>query len=557
MRQEGNITEQELNDSLKKKINDSSTNSTLSKQQIGTLTALQTADKSNLVNAINEVKAGSSNIGGCWGTNTSYAVTINMKYEDGRPFYIVPHVTCGNNPTLSVNGNGALYIRNTDNETLAAGDMIAGVPVMLVKYGANFFRKASNKIKMFPDDDNVNPGEGSLITSNTLYSGTDESRIYFKVNRIVNSKLVVATFGGNLNLLYLPSGKYKVIANGISSGSRMRLWNNKYYILDTFIFDLKFNLIKSFNTRSAPDHIEDKSNDKGSANENFSWGRRNNSLLLSKDKRTLYYVQYIPTGEWNWSSRNYSSSYSGTWAREKCAIKLTRINDDLSMNDVYNISNLNTYNESCIYYIDGNMALIHEQNELNDMTNGTKSRVVKYNLDTSTVTKVLFSDKIGAAYNNAGHTENMHVYPVASQDVDKHFLLHHDYYIYSNRDGSNYQDTYQFINAETEQTYFLKSSPETYSKYRFRMPLIGVWGYLTNDPYKWIDSGYNYLNNVYYGDITYGVCCPNPNDGSQWSVQEIPESQMGDYTGRYRIRSYTTYDSNTGMRTLVLNVYSL
>ena len=51
----GLITQNELSDILSKKINDSDTTSKLNKQQIGTLTSLQTTNKNNLVDSINEV----------------------------------------------------------------------------------------------------------------------------------------------------------------------------------------------------------------------------------------------------------------------------------------------------------------------------------------------------------------------------------------------------------------------------------------------------------------------------------------------------------------------
>ena len=57
----GMITQNELSDSLNKKINDSDTNSKLNKQQIGSLPSLRTNSKDTLVNSINELFQYASN----------------------------------------------------------------------------------------------------------------------------------------------------------------------------------------------------------------------------------------------------------------------------------------------------------------------------------------------------------------------------------------------------------------------------------------------------------------------------------------------------------------
>ena len=57
----GMITQNELSDSLNKKVNDSDTNSKLNKQQIGSLSSLRTNSKDTLVNSINELFQSASN----------------------------------------------------------------------------------------------------------------------------------------------------------------------------------------------------------------------------------------------------------------------------------------------------------------------------------------------------------------------------------------------------------------------------------------------------------------------------------------------------------------
>ena len=76
----GMITQNELSDSLNKKINDSDTNSKLNKQQIGTMNNLKTSKKDTLVNSINEVDDNSKlckqNIGTMGNLKTSKKDTL-------------------------------------------------------------------------------------------------------------------------------------------------------------------------------------------------------------------------------------------------------------------------------------------------------------------------------------------------------------------------------------------------------------------------------------------------------------------------------------------------
>lgn len=76
------------------------------------------------------------------GTATAYTATLDpapANIVEGFSITIVPHATCGANPTLNVNGKGAIQLRNSDNEQLSAGDLVAGRPYNFRKVGSYFF----------------------------------------------------------------------------------------------------------------------------------------------------------------------------------------------------------------------------------------------------------------------------------------------------------------------------------------------------------------------------------------------------------------------------------
>lgn len=75
------------------------------------------------------------------GTSTSYTATLNPipeMYTEGMYFIINPHVTCGQSPTLNINGLGALSIVKNDGSSLIVGDIKMSNPLLLVLINNRF-----------------------------------------------------------------------------------------------------------------------------------------------------------------------------------------------------------------------------------------------------------------------------------------------------------------------------------------------------------------------------------------------------------------------------------
>ncbi len=81
------------------------------------------------------------------GTLTAYTLNLNPapnSYADGQQFTILPHVDCGANPKLNINGLGALTILKQDGSAVEAGDIKANKPLALVRVGSSFFMRSGS-----------------------------------------------------------------------------------------------------------------------------------------------------------------------------------------------------------------------------------------------------------------------------------------------------------------------------------------------------------------------------------------------------------------------------
>jgi hypothetical protein len=75
------------------------------------------------------------------GTSTAYTVTLDpapASLPEGFGITIVPHVDCGDDPTLEVNGLGLVELKNQKGETFSAGEMVAGIPYSFRYVGTDF-----------------------------------------------------------------------------------------------------------------------------------------------------------------------------------------------------------------------------------------------------------------------------------------------------------------------------------------------------------------------------------------------------------------------------------
>lgn len=94
------------------------------------------------------------------GTSTAYVVTLNpapATLSDGFGIIIVPHIVSGTNPTLNVNGLGALALKKPDGSAYGTGDLKANIPYTFRKVGTDFLAASG--------------GGGVVISGQTQESG--------------------------------------------------------------------------------------------------------------------------------------------------------------------------------------------------------------------------------------------------------------------------------------------------------------------------------------------------------------------------------------------------
>lgn len=152
------------------------------------------------------------------GTATAYTITLNTaptSYADGQQFIINPHVDCGINPTLNVNGLGVGTILKQDGSAVLAGEIKANKPLSVVRVGSSFFIRSAgggSNIK------SIQKGITSLIDYaidvNVPINNIDvnNSVVYFSIrtkNTTLNTTFVKAklTSGTNINFAAGTSGQ--------------------------------------------------------------------------------------------------------------------------------------------------------------------------------------------------------------------------------------------------------------------------------------------------------------------------------------------------------------
>lgn len=145
------------------------------------------------------------------GTSTAYTITLNPvpeRYEDGMQITIKPHIACGNNPTLNINGLGALPIKNQEGSNIPSGDIKANIPISLVRVGSNFFIRNSGVIKV---NGLINPyivAEGENIKSGDFVSLKNNKIIKFR-NEYENS--IKTTFNSQIVSDAIATGENKAV----------------------------------------------------------------------------------------------------------------------------------------------------------------------------------------------------------------------------------------------------------------------------------------------------------------------------------------------------------
>lgn len=148
------------------------------------------------------------------GTSTAYTGNANPPldaYVDGIWVTIVPHVANGANPTLNIQGKGAVDLCNSKGVKLTAGKLLAGIPYTFRKKGTSFILQGEG-------------GEYGTATASEVLSGYT----FGTETGIVNGALALSGDATVANVLsgktfYNTNPKSKVTGtmpnNGLQSGT--------------------------------------------------------------------------------------------------------------------------------------------------------------------------------------------------------------------------------------------------------------------------------------------------------------------------------------------------
>ncbi|MEW9093931.1 MAG: PQQ-binding-like beta-propeller repeat protein [Clostridiaceae bacterium] len=195
------------------------------------------------------------------GTATAYTVALNpapTAYVDGMTITIVPHINCGVNPTLNINGLGATPLLKTDGTNFQTGELEANKPYSFVRVGSNFFIRSSgiiggkipsNKIKFSFDNKWRFNVSGSIVNAvaidkdDNTYIGTYN----YKVKKISQHGSEIWDFSGNTSNVeavavgkdgYVYSGAWGTALKKISpAGKEVWSFPTDKRIYDVFVDD--------------------------------------------------------------------------------------------------------------------------------------------------------------------------------------------------------------------------------------------------------------------------------------------------------------------------------
>lgn len=176
------------------------------------------------------------------GTATAYTVTLDpapASIVEGFGITIVPHVDCGANPTLNINGKGVIQLRNNDGESFAAGDLKAGVPYNFRKVGSYFFLSSGGGGVKIEFEDYYNDFDSALtrfaapslsrtkyqlrgtsIGDHALFAGSTESASEVEAYDSSLTRLTpLALSSGRTGIAAASNGGYAIFAGGEDVGA--------------------------------------------------------------------------------------------------------------------------------------------------------------------------------------------------------------------------------------------------------------------------------------------------------------------------------------------------
>lgn len=488
-----------------------------------TITSTNATTTTNLTN---QIVAKGNNYAVTTGTNTAYTVSISgiSAYSDGLTIVVLPNVDCGDSPKIRINALAYLPIKNLDGDLLSAGDLKAGIPIILVRVGSYFFIRASKRDGgIYDSTTELTSGSGTLLTSVSNIVTTNER--VAEVIRIVNYETVLyRTYGGYLYSFNLRKNQATKVATGLNGSGPMKLWMDKYYIYGTKIYDLKFNEVASYDTKTGDDYyIHVKDSDGDYHDRNVSHYRSTNHFILDyNDTSKLYFIQYChysPVIYYHLNS-TYSSSYSDEFYGEKVFIRVSKVNADFSLTTISDLTTLNTYDDSLAIAIKGNYIYVKEQNEL---TSSTSNYSYFTKIDMTNQTSIVRSYKSLLRERNSSSwdAQQFRAYSIGSQQADRFVRIETEYIHQS--DSSDTDKTYYYvydIAADAQQYYFYSSKSSV-------KPIRAFGGYLTNNPQLWTSSS------------TSGYL-----DGADPSSDTFVQTALGYYgnlTSKYRLIMGTSY----------------
>lgn len=500
-----------------------------------TITSTNTATTNTLTNQI--ITKG-NNYAVTTGSNIAYTVSIAgvASYSDGVTVVILPHVDCGASPTIRINTLAYLQIKNLDGDLLSAGDLKAGIPIILVRVGSYFFIRASKKSGgLFDTTPDITPGSGTLLTSgDTIVAANDRVA---EVVRIVNYETVLyRTMGNDLYTFNLRRNLATKVASGLNGYGPMKLWNKQYYIYGTKIYDLKFAEVASYATRTGDDFymvINDADGDPH--NLNFSNRRTVNHFIVDySNTANLYFIEYCHYSpvQYYHSNAKYSSSYSDEFYGERIFIRVSRVNANFSLTTVCDLPSLVTYDDSAALAIKGNYVYIKEQNLTNNGTSNY-SHFAKVDITNTASIVRTYQGLIRTRNSSAWDADQYRAYTLPSQEADRLIEIQTEHIHSSN--SSDTDKTYYYIYdilSDTQEYYFYSSSNNS-------DPIYAFGGLLTNNPQQWTTSASSgYMDGI---DPTTGTFTQSPLGyyGNLTSKYRLLMGSITTYTGTYPNYVYT------------------
>lgn len=219
------------------------------------------------------------------GTATAYTVTLNpapTAYVAGMGITIVPHVDCGAEPTLNINGLGAGALRDQKGNRYAAGKLTAGKPYTFRRVGTDFLADSGSGAEGDATAADLREGKKATVESGEVITGTLAERsttsitptesvqnyptgIYpaFSVGAIPIPAIVSNSAGASITVtagervvIPLPAGMRRLISAYVTEGS------NQYLIVDEGVY------VTVYGVRGTSDTSL------------FQVGRKNNSLEI-------------------------------------------------------------------------------------------------------------------------------------------------------------------------------------------------------------------------------------------------------------------------------------